>query len=52
MMIVVIQIMCILLSLICVGQAIKNEATRFDIISFCVFCIIFLLLCVGLQGLK
>ena len=52
MMIVVIQIMCILLSLICVGQAIKNGATRFDKISFCVFCLIFLLLCVGLQGVK
>ena len=51
-MIVVIQIMCILLSLICIGQAIKNGATKFDKISFCVFSLIFLLLCVGLQGVK
>ena len=51
-MIVVIQIMCILLSLICIGQAIKNGATKFDKISFCVFCLIFLLLCVSLQGVK
>lgn len=51
-MVVVIQIMCILLSLICIGQAIKNGATKFDKISFCVFCLIFLLLCVGLQGVK
>ena len=51
-MIVVIQIMCILLSLICIGQAIKNGATKFDKISFCVFCFIFLLLCVCLQGVK
>ena len=49
---VVIQIMCILFSLICIGQAIKNGATKFDKISFCVFCLIFLLLCVGLQGVK
>lgn len=51
-MIVVIQIMCILFSLICIGQAIKNGATKFDKISFCVFCLTFLLLCVGLQGVK
>lgn len=51
-MIVVIQIMCILFSLICIGQAIKNRATKFDKISFCVFCLIFLLLCVGLQGVR
>lgn len=51
-MIVVIQIMCILFSLICIGQTIKNGATKFDKISFCVFCLIFLLLCVGLQGVK
>lgn len=51
-MIVVIQIMCILFSLICIGQAIKNGATKFDKISFCVFCLVFLLLCVGLQGVK
>ena len=51
-MIVVIQIMCILFSLICIGQVIKNGATKFDKISFCVFCLIFLLLCVGLQGVK
>lgn len=52
MMIVVIQIMCILFSLICIGQAIKNGATKFDKVSFCVFCLVFLLLCVGLQGVK
>ena len=52
MMIVVVQIMCILLSLICIGQAIKTGVTKFDKISFCVFCLIFLLLCVGLQGVK
>lgn len=51
-MIVVIKIMCILFSLICIGQAIKNGATKFDKISFCVFCLIFLLLCVGLQGVR
>lgn len=51
-MIVIIQIMCILLSLTCIGQAIKNGATKFDKISFCVFCLIFLLLCVGLQGVR
>ena len=51
-MIVVIQIMCILFSLICIGQAIKNGATKFDKISFCVFCLIFLLMCVGLQGVR
>lgn len=52
MMIVVIQIMCILLSLICIGQAVKNGATNFDKVYFSVFCLIFLLLCVGLQGVK
>lgn len=51
-MIVVVQIACILFSVISIGQAIKNGATKFDKISFSVFCILFLLLCVGLQGAR
>ena len=52
MIIIFVQIMCILFSLICIGQAIKYGATKFDKISFCVFCFIFLLLCVGLQEVR
>lgn len=51
-MIVVVQIACILFSVISIGQVIKNGATKFDKISFSVFCILFLLLCVGLQGVR
>lgn len=46
------QYICIIFSLVCLGQAIKKDATNFDKISFCAFCLIFLLLCVGLQGVK
>ena len=49
-MITVVQIACILFSVISIGQAIKNGATKFDKVSFSVFCILFLLLCVGLRG--
>lgn len=52
MIIVFVQVMCILFSLICIGQAIKNGATKFDKISFCVFCFLFLMLCVGLQEVR
>lgn len=52
MIIIFVQIMCILFSLICIGQAIKHGATKFDKISFCAFCLIFLLLCVGLQEVR
>ena len=51
-MITVVQIACILFSIISIGQAIKNGATKFDKVSFSVFCILFLLLCVGLQGVR
>lgn len=51
-MIGVVQIACILFSVISIGQAIKNGATKFDKISFSVLCILFLLLCVGLQGVR
>lgn len=49
-MIGVVQIVCILFSVISIGQAIKNGATNFDKVYFSVFCILFLLLCVGLRG--
>lgn len=51
-MIIVVQIACILFSVISIDQAIKNGATKFDKISFCVFCFIFLALCVGLQEVR
>lgn len=51
-MIIIVQIACILFSVISIGQAIKNGATKFDKISFCIFCILLLLLCVGLQGVR
>lgn len=51
-MIVVVQIACILFSVISIEQVIKNGATKFDKISFSVFCILLLLLCVGLQEVR
>lgn len=51
-MIFVVQIACILFSVINIGYAIDKEATKFDKISFSVFCILFLLLCVVLQEVK
>ena len=51
-MVVIVQIACILFSVVSIGQAIKNGATKFDKVSFSVFCFIFLALCVGLQGVK
>ncbi len=51
-MIIIVQIACILFSVVSIGQAIKNRATNFDKVSFSVFCILFLLLCVGLQGVR
>ena len=51
-MIVVVQIACILFSVISLGQAIKNGATKFDKGSFSVFCLLLLLLCVGLQEVR
>lgn len=51
-MILVVQIVSVLVAIICIGQAIKNGATKFDKISFCVFCFIFLALCVGLQEVR
>lgn len=30
----------------------RIDMTKFDKISFCVFCFIFLALCVGLQGVR
>ena len=51
-MVVIVQIACILFSVVSIGQAIKNGATKLDKVSFSVFCILFLLLCVDLQGVR
>jgi hypothetical protein len=48
-MILVTQIVSVLVAIICIGQAIKNGSTKFDKITFSVFCFIFLALCIGLQ---
>lgn len=51
-MILVVQIESALVAIICIGLAIENGATKFDKITFSVFCFIFLALCVGLQGVR
>lgn len=48
----VVQCICVLFSLICLGQAIKNHATNFDKVLFGAFCFLFLILCIGLQGVR
>lgn len=48
-MLLVVQIVSVLAAIICIGQAIKNGATKFDKITFSVFCYIFLALCAILQ---
>ena len=50
--ITVVQCACILFSLVCLGQTIKKEATNFDKGLFGVFCFLFLVLCIGLQGVR
>ena len=47
---IVVRCTCILFSLVCLGQAIKKDATNFDKGLFGVFCFLFLLLCISLQG--
>ena len=48
----IVQCACAIFSLVCIGQAIKKDATNFDKALFGVFCFLFLMLCVGLQGVK
>lgn len=48
----IVQCACVLFSLVCLGQAIKKGATNFDKGLFGIFCFLFLILCVGLQGVK
>ena len=48
----VVQCTCVIFSLVCLGQAIKRDATNFDKALFGVFCFLFLMLCVGLQGVR
>lgn len=48
----VVQCACILFSLVCLGQAIKKDATNFDKVLFGVFCFLFLIMCIGLQGVR
>lgn len=48
----VVQCACVLFSLVCLGQTIKRDASNFDKVLFGVFCFIFLMLCVGLQGVR
>lgn len=48
----VVQCACILFSLVCLGQAIKKDATNFDKILFGAFCFLFLIMCIGLQEVR
>lgn len=50
--ITVVQCVCVIFSLVCLGQAIKKDATNFDKGLFGVFCFLFLILCIGLQGVR
>ena len=48
----VVQCTCVLFSLICLGQVVKKDATNFDKIVLGIFCFLFLILSIGLQGVK
>lgn len=50
--ITIVQCTCVIFSLVCLGQAIKKDATNFDKVLFGVFCFLFLILCIGLQGVR
>lgn len=52
MAISVVQCACVVFSLVCLGQTIKGGASNFDKALFGVFCFLFLMLCVGLQGVR
>lgn len=51
-MVVVIQIVCLLLAVCSLGNAFRGNATKFDKISFSVVSILYLIMCIGLQGVK
>ena len=48
----VVQCVCVIFSLVCLGQTIKRDASNFDKVLFGIFCFLFLMLCVGLQGVR
>ena len=48
----IVQCACVIFSLVCIGQAIKKDATNFDKVLFGVFCFLFLILCIGLQEVR
>lgn len=48
----IVQCVCVVFSLVCLGQTIKRDASNFDKVLFGIFCYAFLMLCVGLQGVR
>lgn len=48
----IVQCACVIFSLVCLGQTIKRGASNFDKVLFGIFCYTFLMLCVGLQGVR
>lgn len=48
----IVQCACVLFSLVCLGQAIKKDAANFDKVLFSIFCFLFLMLCISLQGVR
>ena len=48
----IVQCACVIFSLVCLGQTIKRDASNFDKALFGAFCFLFLMLCVGLQGVR
>ena len=49
---IIVQCACVLFSLVCLGQTIKRNATNFDKVLFGGFCFLFLMLCIGIQGVR
>ena len=49
---IIVQCACVTFSLVCIGQAIKKDATNFDKVLFGVLCFLFLILCIGLQEVR
>jgi hypothetical protein len=46
------QAVCVMLSVASLGHSMKKDASKFDRIVYCVCSVGYILLCVGLQGVK
>ena len=51
-MVIFMQIVCVILAMVAMGQSLKTNATKFDKVAYIVTSFLYLIFCYALQGVR